>query len=77
MENIMADCITRKARVNVFHETREDNAVDGQPAYTRPLPQLQVIRGFQQPVCVTGTPNVVRGDARVNYRRKKLEQLSI
>ena len=26
---------------------------------------------------VTGTPNVDKGDAHVNYRRKKLEQLSV
>ena len=29
------------------------------------------------PYDVTGTPNVDRGDMRVNYRRKKLKQLSV
>ena len=42
-ENNMAGCITCKARVNVSHETREVNVIDGQPAHARPLPQLQVI----------------------------------
>ena len=30
-KNIMAGRITRKARVNVSHETREINVIDGQP----------------------------------------------
>jgi len=49
-EIIMAGCTTRNARVNVFHETREANVVDGQTGHTCPLPQLQVTRGSQQPV---------------------------
>jgi len=32
---------------------------------------------FNNPYGVTGTPNVDRGNVRVNYRRKKLEQLSV
>jgi len=31
--------------INVSHETREANIVEGQPGYALPLPQLQVIRG--------------------------------
>jgi len=37
-ENIVAGCITRKARVNVSRETREVNIIDVQPAHARPLP---------------------------------------
>jgi len=46
----MAGHISRKARVNISHETREVNIVDGQPGHTRPLSQLQVTRVSQQPV---------------------------
>ena len=41
-DNIMAGHITRKARVNVSHETREVSVMDGQLAPASPLPQLQV-----------------------------------
>jgi len=44
-ENIMAGRITRKARINVSHETREVSVVDGKLALANPLPQLQVTRG--------------------------------
>jgi len=46
----MANRITSKPHVNVFHETSEVNVIDVQPAHTRPLPQLQVTRGSRQPV---------------------------
>ena len=46
-ESIIAGCITLKARVNVSHETREINVVEGQPGHTLPLPQLHVIRDSQ------------------------------
>jgi len=39
-ENIMAGRITFKTRVNISHETREVNVVDGQLAHARPLSQL-------------------------------------
>jgi len=48
-ENIMAGHITRKARVNVSHETREVSVMDGQLAPASPLPQLQVTQDSQQP----------------------------
>ena len=44
-ESIMAGHTTRNAYVNVSHETREANVVDGQPGYVLPLSQLQVIGG--------------------------------
>ena len=47
VENIIAGRIIRKARINVFHETREVSVIDDQPAHARPLPQLQVTRGSQ------------------------------
>ena len=49
-ESIIAGRITCKARVNVSYETREANVVEGQPGHALPLPQLQVIRGSQQPI---------------------------
>ena len=41
-KSVTADYITRDSRVNVSHETRKVNA--------RPLPQLQVTGGSQQPL---------------------------
>ena len=41
-ESIMAGCFIRKARINVSHETREVNIVDGQPGHARPLPQSRL-----------------------------------
>ena len=69
----MANRIIRNAHVNVSHETREDSVADAQPAHARPLPQLQVTRGTQQPV--RRNRNTERRQRRrgVNYRRKKLE----
>ena len=49
-ENIVAGCITRKARVNISHETREVSVADIQPVHARPLPQFQVTEGSQQSV---------------------------
>jgi len=73
-ENIVARCVTRKVHVNISHETRKAHVVGIQPAHAHPLPQPQVTRGSQQPPYgVTGTLNIDRDDARVNYRRKKLE----
>jgi len=44
-ESTMAGRITRKARINVSHEIREANVVDGQPGYVLSLSQLQVTGG--------------------------------
>jgi len=73
----VAGCITRKARVNISRKTREVNVVDIQPAHDRPLSQPQVTRVPNNPYGVTRMLNVDRDDTRVNYRRKKLEQLSV
>jgi len=49
-KSAMANRITRNARVNVSHETCEVSVTDVQPVHARPLPQLQVTGGSQQPV---------------------------
>jgi len=49
-KSVTADYITRDSRVNVSHETRKVDVVDVQLVHARPLPQLQVIRGSQQPL---------------------------
>ena len=76
-KDVMANHIIRNACVNVSNETRRDSVTDAQPTYARPLPQLQVTRGTQQPIRRNVTLNVDRGNAHVNYRCKKLEQLSV
>ena len=44
--------VTCVAPVNVSHETREANVIEGQSCHVPPLniPQLQVTRSYQQPV---------------------------
>ena len=46
----MANHMTRKAHINISHETRKANVVDGPTGHTRPFPLLQVTGGSQQPV---------------------------
>ena len=73
----MAGRITRKAYVNISYETREVNIIDGQPGYPILFLNSRLPGVPNNPYGVTRTPNVDRGDVRINYRRKKLEQLSV
>jgi len=72
-KSAMANRITRNARVNVSHETHKVSVADV-PIHARPLPQLQVTGGSQQPVWRNRSIKCRQRQARVNYKRKKLEQ---
>jgi len=41
----ISDCVTCMAHVNVSHETREANIIEGQSCHAPPLPQVQVNQG--------------------------------
>ena len=48
--NAISGRVARVIRVNVSHETREANVIEGQSCHTPPFPQLQVTRDPQQPM---------------------------
>ena len=76
-ESIMAGRTTRNARVNVSHKTREASLLMVKPATPALFLSSWLPRVLNNLYGVTGTPNIDRGDAHVNYRHKKLEQLSV
>ena len=73
-KSAMANRITRNARANVSYETREVSTAD---IHARPLPQLQVTEGSQQPVRCNRNAECRQRRRGVNYRRKKLSLIHI
>jgi len=73
----MAGRTTHNAHVNVSHDTREANVLTVKPVTPFLFRSFRLPGALNNSYGVTETPNVHRGDARVNHRPKKLEQLSV
>ena len=68
-KSVISPHITRNARVDVSHEIREANGIEGQFSHALPLPQLQVTGGSQQPVKCSR--NVERRQRRRECRQRR------
>ena len=76
-KDVVANHIIRNARVNVSHETHKVDLLMFSPFMPVPFLSSRSPGVPINPYGVTGTLSDDRDDVRVNFRREKLEQLSV